>query len=259
MGEHGFSAFVEMENCNFLFDTGQGKVLLNNSFIMDKDLSSIEFLVLSHGHYDHTSGLPDVLMKKSPLDVFCHPDIFAERYWVKQGETKAKFVGIPFRREYLESLGANFRFIREFTELKEGIYVTGEVKKEIQPEFGDRMELVDKDGKHIPDPLSDDFSIAIQTPKGLLVLLGCAHAGLVNILKEITIKTGKDQIFAVIGGTHLDFSTDEQIEEAIELLDRYQVQKIGASHCTGLQVTALLSNHFKDRFFFASAGCMFEL
>ena len=259
IGEHGFSAFVETADSNFLFDTGQGKVLMNNCFIMGKDLSSIKFLVLSHGHYDHTSGLPDVLMKKSPLDVYCHPDVFSERYWVQQGKANAKFVGIPFRREYLESLGANFRFVREFVELDKGVYLTGEVPRNIPTEFGDHMEIVDENGRHIKDPLLDDFTIAIDTKKGLLILLGCAHAGLVNILQHIIEKTGKDRIFGVIGGTHLGFSTKGQIEEAVEILEQYQIQKIGASHCTGLHVTAGLSNHFKDRFFFASAGSVFEI
>ena len=181
IGEHGFSAFVETADSNFLFDTGQGKVLMNNCFIMGKNLGSIKFLVLSHGHYDHTSGLPDVLSKKSPLDVYCHPDVFSERYWA-HGDSKSKFVGIPFRREYLESLGANFRFVREFVELDKGIYLTGEVPQNIPPEFGDHMEIVDENGRHIKDPLLDDFTIAIDTKKGLLILLGCAHAGLVNII-----------------------------------------------------------------------------
>ena len=258
IGEHGFSAFVETPDLNFLFDTGQGKVLMNNSFVMDKNLSSIKFVVLSHGHYDHTLGLPDVLSKKSPLDVYCHPDVFSERYWA-HGDSKSKFVGIPFRREYLESLGANFRFVREFAELDKGIYLTGEVPRNIPPEFDDHMEIVNKNGQHIKDPLLDDFTIAIDTKKGLLILLGCAHAGLINILQYIIEKTGKDRILAVIGGTHLGFSTKEQIEDAIEILEQYKIQKIGVSHCTGLQVSGFLSNHFADRFFFASAGSVFEI
>jgi 7,8-dihydropterin-6-yl-methyl-4-(beta-D-ribofuranosyl)aminobenzene 5'-phosphate synthase len=258
IGEHGFSAFVETADLNFLFDTGQGKVLMNNCFVMDKNLSSIKFLVLSHGHYDHTLGLPDVLLKKNPLDVYCHPDVFAKRYWAYD-DSKSKFVGIPFRREYLESLGANFKFVREFMELGKGIYLSGEVPRNIPPEFDDHMEIFDKNGQRIKDPLWDDFTIAIDTKKGLVILLGCAHAGLINILQHIIEKTGKDRIFAVIGGTHLGFSTKAQIEEAVEILEQYQIQKIGVSHCTGLQVSGFLSNHFADRFFYASAGAVFEI
>lgn len=259
IGEHGFSAFVETANLNFLFDTGQGKALMNNCYIMGKDLSSIKFLVLSHGHFDHTLGLPDILLKKSPLDVYCHPDVFSERYWSRGDDEKSRFVGVPFRREYLESLGANFRFVREFMELDKGIYLSGEVPRNIHQEFDDNMEIIDENGQLIKDPILDDFSIAIDTRKGLLILLGCAHAGLVNILQHIIEKTGKDRIFCVIGGTHLGFSTKDQIEEAVQILEQYQIQKIGVSHCTGLHASGFLSNHFANRFFFASAGKVFEI
>ena len=259
IGEHGFAAFVETSNGNFLFDTGQGKGIINNAMILKKDLSSIKFLYISHGHYDHTLGIPQVLSVKSPLRIIAHPDIFVNRFWVKP-DIPPKFIGIPFKKKYLESLGAQFEFIKDWTEIDKGIYSTGEVPMKTDFEKLDKdMKILNDDGEYEPDNLKDDFSLAIDTPKGLVVLLGCAHAGIVNILNHIIEKTGKDKIYAVLGGTHLGFATDEQIENTMKIIEKYKIEKLGASHCTGLGVSAKLYNILKEKFFFASVGAVLDI
>ncbi len=258
IGEHGFSAFVEYAGRSFLFDTGQGKALVNNALSLKKNLSEIDFLYLSHGHYDHTGGMVELLSIKSPLDVYCHPNIFAERYWIKDGVKK--YIGIPYSKAYLESLGANFIFHKEFKEITEGVYSSGVVERKTDFEHIDKeMKVKTDNGQFIQDQIWDDYSMAIKTQKGLVVILGCAHAGIVNILNHFIEKTGEKEIYAVLGGTHLGFADDKQIEETIKVLDKYNIQKLGASHCTGLAVGAKLYNLLKDRFFFASAGAILEV
>ncbi len=259
VGEHGFAVFVETPDGNFLFDTGQGKGILSNSIILDKDIKSIKYLVISHGHYDHTMGIPAVLSVKSPLDIYAHPDIFLNRYWIKEN-MPPKFIGIPFKKEYLESLGANFKFIRDFYEIEKGIYLSGEIPMITEFEKIDvNMKVVTGSGDYLQDNLKDDFSLAIDTPKGLVILLGCAHAGMVNILNHFIEKTGKNKIYAVIGGTHLGFASPVQMDETLKVLDKYNIEKLGVSHCTGLANSALLYNTLKDRFFFASVGAVLEV
>jgi len=258
IGEHGFAAFVETPDFNFLFDTGQGKALVNNALALKKDLSSIKFLYLSHGHYDHTGGLLDLLKIKSPLTIYTHKDAFSKRYWFKGGVKK--YIGIPFSKAYLESLGANFVYEKEFREIEKGIYSSGEVERKTDFERIDaEMKVENENGKLVQDQILDDFSLAIDTSKGLVVILGCAHSGIVNILNHFINKTGRKEIYAVIGGTHLGFATDEQINTTLEVIDKYNIQKLGASHCTGLEVGAKLYNKLKDRFFFAGVGSVLEV
>ncbi len=258
IGEHGFSAFVETDDFNFLFDTGQGRALVNNSIALRKDLSSIKFLYLSHGHYDHTGGMVDLLKIKSPLDVYSHPNIFSERYWFKDGIKK--YIGVPFSREYLESLGSNFIFHKEFKEIDTNIFSSGVVDRNTTFEKIDKeMKVKTQTGELVQDQIWDDYSLAIKTSKGLVVILGCAHAGIVNILNHFIEKTKEKEIYAVLGGTHLGFANDEQIDETIKVLDKYNIQKLGASHCTGLSVSAKLFNRLGDRFFFASVGAVLEI
>ncbi len=258
IGEHGFSAFVETPDFNFLFDTGQGKALVNNALALKKDLSSIKFLYLSHGHYDHTGGMENLLKIKSPLTVYTHKDAFLKRYWSKNNVKI--YVGIPFSKAYLESLGANFVYEKEFREIEKGIYSSGEVERKTRFEkIDEEMKVENENGELVQDQIWDDFSLAIDTSKGLVVILGCAHSGIVNILNHFINKTGKKEIYAVIGGTHLGFATDEQINATLEVIDKYNIQKLGASHCTGLEVGAKLYNKLKDRFFFAGVGSVLEV
>ncbi len=259
LSEHGFAAFVETEQGNFLFDTGQGRVLLNNSTLLGKDLRSIKFLVLSHGHYDHTLGIPEVLQITGGLDVYAHPDIFLERYWLhKNGERQS--IGLPYRKAYLESLGARFQFRSEFIEILDHVFLTGEIPRKTNFEKPDQeMVIMNAGGLWVQDPIMDDLSLIIETPRGLVILLGCAHAGMINIIEYAKNKTGCEKIYAVIGGTHLKFSLPEQEKRSIELLHTYGIEKIGLSHCTGLKAGASLFCTMREKVFFATAGSVLEV
>ena len=130
-GEHGFSVFIESSQGNYLFDTGSGHPIVSNSLVLSKDLRAVNKIFLSHGHYDHTGGLPEVLKLKGPVDVHAHPHIFLDRIHVfKENDKETKrFVGIPYKKKYLEFLGANFIFNKNFAEVKRGIFLTGEVPR----------------------------------------------------------------------------------------------------------------------------------
>ncbi|MDY6820367.1 MAG: MBL fold metallo-hydrolase [Deferribacterota bacterium] len=258
IGEHGFAAYVEYGDRVFLFDTAQGKGLLNNSRLLKKDLKNIEFLYLSHGHYDHTLGIPDLLSIKSPLTIYAHPDIFKDRVWIINN--KKKFIGMPFKKDYLEGLGAEFSLSKKFTQIDEGIYSSGEIVRKTSFEKIDAgMKIIDDNNNLVDDNILDDYSLAINTSKGLVIILGCAHSGIINIINHFVEKTGTNDIYAVLGGTHLGFASDLQIEETIKTIEKYNIKKLGASHCTGLEVAAKLYNKLKDRFFFASVGGTLEV
>ena len=103
----------------------------------------------------------------------------------------------------------------------------------------------------VPDPFLDDYSLVLKTPKGLVVLLGCAHAGLINILEHVTTQTGEERIYAILGGTHLGFSPQTQLEHTIQALKGYKVERLAVSHCTGQSPIARLAAEFGDGFAFA--------
>jgi len=261
LGEHGFSALIETDHGNYLFDTGRGASVVRNSLELNKDLRTVKKIFLSHGHYDHTGGLPEVLSLRGKVDVHAHPNVFLDRVHVveENGKETKRFVGIPYKRSYLESLGANFILNKDFFEVEEGIFLTGEVPRKTSFEKLDPKLFSEIDGKTNPDVFLDDQSLILNTERGLLVILGCAHSGVINILNHVINKTGKDRFYAIVGGTHLDFLAPKQLEESIKALRKIQIEKIGASHCTGMSGAFRLHQEFGDRFFYGHVGSTLEV
>jgi len=258
IGEHGFSCHLETPSGNYLFDTGSGLGIAANARLLNLKLNDLQGIVLSHGHYDHVGGLSKVLAQTGPIDVYAHPELFIPRYSLAGSEQRV--IGVPDSQTELEQLGARFQFSKDPVELTPELVISGEIARTTDFENGDpKLCCAGKDGILNPDPLADDLSLLINTEQGLSVLLGCAHAGLINILEHARSLSGQQDIHAIVGGTHLMFYDDLQFQQTLERLDGYQIEKLGAAHCTGLPQAARLAEHFKDRFFFASVGSTLEI
>ncbi len=261
LGEHGFSVFIETDQGNYLLDTGSGRAIVPNSLAFGKDLRTVQKIFLSHGHYDHTGGLPEVLKLKGTVDVHGHPHILLDRIAVlkENGKETQRFVGNPYKTGYLECLGAHFVFNTDFIEAAKGIFLTGEVPRKTSFEKPDPRLFSEMDGKRVPDLFLDDQSLILASAKGWVVILGCAHSGMINTLHHVVDKTRNEKIYAVLGGTHLGFLTPEQTEESIRALKDLGVEKIGVSHCTGVNAAFRLRQEFGDRYFYGSVGSVFEI
>jgi 7,8-dihydropterin-6-yl-methyl-4-(beta-D-ribofuranosyl)aminobenzene 5'-phosphate synthase len=254
LGEWGLSILLETDGRRILLDTGLTISAAYNAVAMGLDLSQIDTIVLSHGHRDHTGGLLHMLkLVRKQVEVVAHPDIWSAKYVVRPGR-KEEYIGIPFPREAAESLGASFNLTREPVWISENIVTSGEIPMLAEYETIDPILFVKEQGELKPDPLRDDRAVFIKSDRGLIVVLGCAHRGVINTLMYAQTLTGVEAIYAVIGGTHLIGASPERMNSTVADLRRLDIQRLGVSHCTGLPASAILVQEFGDRFFFNNAG-----
>lgn len=266
IGEWGLSILVETEAVKVLLDTGGPELsVTHNAQRLRKDLSMVDKIVLSHCHSDHTGGLVEVLnwIRKKPVEIIAHPEIWAQRYAKvpnrpNQPERYA-WAGMPVMAELLESRGAFFNLTSEPVKICDGIMTTGEVPMQTDYEEVDHYLFEKRNGEMRPDMVPDDLGIVINTGEGLAVITGCAHRGIINMLRHAQKITGVDYIHTVIGGIHLFRAPEERLELTINDLKDFGIQRLGVSHCTGALQSARLAEEFGELFFFNNAGTSIEI
>ena len=260
LAEWGLSILIEVNGSKILMDTGFSFSAAYNAQLLGKDLTEIDTMVLSHGHRDHTGGLCDVLRRKrGEVEVVAHPDIW-ENKCARIGESKKEhYSGIPFCRELLESLGARFNLAGKPVQIGDRILTTGEIPMLSGYEKVDDNMFVKENGTLKPDGLADDLALIIDAEFGLIVILGCSHRGIVNTLRHAQKLTGKEKIYAAVGGTHLFPASKERLEKTAAELKEMGIQRLGVSHCTGFAASAWLAGEFGESFFLNNAGTRFSL
>lgn len=252
-GEHGLCFHIEAGARHLLFDTGQGLVLAENAKELGIDLGSVDAIALSHGHYDHTGGLPIALAAaRSAVTVHLHPDALQHKL------NKTRSIGIPpAALAALHAPGVRLLPSRTSCEVAPGLFLTGEIPRLHPEESLAEVFHLDPEGNHI-DPLLDDQSLFFDTPQGIVVLLGCAHAGVIHILEHVQSLTHHRPIHAVIGGMHLGATTPSRMNWVIDHLRHIAPRILVPMHCTGPRATAALWTAFPDACRPGGAGAVYE-
>ncbi len=229
--EHGLSYLVEHDGKRLLFDTGQSNLFLKNARTMGIEIINVNTIVLSHGHFDHGDGLQYL----SGGDLICHPGCFVKRY----RKADYSYIGLKNSKEVL-SLKFNLVISEKPNQISDKIVFLGEIPRLTKFE-SKRTPFVLEGG--IPDFVMDDSGIALISDKGLFVITGCGHAGIVNTLEHAKKVTGENKIYGVMGGFHLK-KADLQTKETIKYLQENQVKHVYPSHCTEQPALELFYNSF---------------
>jgi 7,8-dihydropterin-6-yl-methyl-4-(beta-D-ribofuranosyl)aminobenzene 5'-phosphate synthase len=254
-GEHGLTFLIETKSGCILFDTGRsGTVLLHNLEVLGIEPKVISALALSHAHYDHTGGLSALLEQVTGIPLYAHPDLFRERFSRRE---EYKSVGLPLKREALEQR-LTFQLSAEPKEIFPGVWTTGEITNRAEPEGRSAHHLVRGTEGWEPDPYRDDMALVLETGKGLVVLCGCCHAGLLNTLAHVRRNFGLD-ITAVAGGTHLLQADEAHLRRVIEVLRELGVPWLYLNHCTGQRAYVTLAQAFGEAVAPCPVGTTFEL
>ena len=259
LAEHGWAVWIEDAKHKILFDAGQSNIIQTNARMLGINLSEAEAIVLSHGHYDHTGGLMRILDSVSQTNLYLHPEAIKPKF-ACNAHKPSRSIGMPALPALNISEHPNIRNVvwtEKPTEIFSGLTATGPIRRLSDFEDVGGPFFLDAFGDK-PDPLLDDQALFFESAKGLVVILGCAHSGVVNTLNYIAELTGQKEFFTVLGGMHLVSASPERIEHTIEAFRMHNVQRIGTAHCTGAKAAAKLWEAFPQKCFSCSVGTRLE-
>ena len=239
LGEWGFSALVEADSVKILFDAGSHeRTVLDNCKEMKIDLTKVTTFVLSHNHWDHTIGWIPVRneiskSRKDALSVTHVANGIFDTRLKSSGENDTKLQNDSAL--YVQSGGKIIRH-NAFEEIFPGIYVTGPVaRKYPEKNYNQSGKKKDVSGKTVADDLPEDMSLIIRTEKGLVLLSGCGHSGIINTISQARDNLHQEPVYAAIGGFHLFQNTDEQIKWTANQLKLAGIHYFMGAHCTGIE------------------------
>ncbi|MBN1556825.1 MAG: MBL fold metallo-hydrolase [Lentisphaerae bacterium] len=261
LAEHGLSFWIETGSRRILFDAGQTRILARNADRSGIDVSSADAVILSHGHYDHTGGLPAVARPRpgrdrAPCPVYLHPQALAPKY-ARNRDGTARSIGMPDAARRALQDAFEMRTTEAPTEIGDGLTVTGPIPR--VTDFEDTGGPFYSDAScRAPDALTDDQAAFLETAAGTVVFLGCAHAGIVNTLYRIRDLTPGRRIHTVIGGLHLAGAGKARMEKTVDALRAFDIARLFPLHCTGFQAAARLWTAFPDRVASGPVGTRLE-
>ena len=250
LAQHGLSIFLELkhgsQSMRILWDAGaSSEIMLHNADALDIDLHYLDMICLSHGHYDHTGGLMGILQQRTNrIYVLAHPEIFSPKL---KSQPALKFIGLPFSRAEAEAAGAIILEARGPVAIAPGLTTTGEVPRIESFEEVEGFWTV-KDGQYCQDIIPDDQSLAVNiSGKGLAVITGCAHSGIINTIRQAQKITGVERLYAVIGGFHLMGADEGRIEATAKALRELDPAIVRPGHCTGQKAVCRLQEVLGER------------
>ncbi len=256
IGEHGLSFLIDAGDRKILFDAGQGLAIPGNASVLGVDLKEIDTVVLSHGHFDHAGGLKNLLSRNTDFALVAHPEVFDNKVAGLDG--KYFPVGVPEHKALLEEAGIELLLDRNSQEIAPGVRTTGEIPLDTDFEEVEKMFFITKDDGHVPDSIIDDKSLILDSEKGTVVVLGCAHRGIINTLNHVAELTGNRKIHAILGGLHLMYADEAKIQKIFAPLTEFGVEKMVVGHCTGFQAIAALFREFGNKVVLNTVGHKIE-
>jgi 7,8-dihydropterin-6-yl-methyl-4-(beta-D-ribofuranosyl)aminobenzene 5'-phosphate synthase len=246
IAEHGFSLWIETGTERIVFDTGQGVALQHNARLLGIDLARTDYLVLSHGHYDHTGGIPHVLANAAKAHVFCHPAAVQPRYSLHNGTPQPIQMPSAAMRAIDRLPESNLHWVCHPLRISECVGLTGPIPRTTSYEDSGGPFYLDPQARRA-DPIEDDQAMWIRTGNGLVVCVGCCHAGLVNTLHHILQLNPGFKIDTLIGGFHSLGADYRRLASTVKALRQLGVRQVIPCHCTGKHAVAALHDVLGQR------------
>ncbi len=242
INEHGLSFFISLNNKNYLFDCSGSDNFLKNAKKMNIQLNSLETVICSHSHYDHSSGFIPLVNEYKIKTLITGKGFFNEKYAFDG--VKYTYLGCGFDKEFLAKNNIEHIECETLLKLEENFFVIGDFKRKYEFEKIQDRFVIKKANNFVKDDFSDEISLVIVGEKGLSVITGCSHPGILNILSSIKNTFNKD-IYAVYGGTHLVEADEKRCIKTLDEMKQLGVKILGVSHCSG-ELVINLAKQRKD-------------
>lgn len=255
--EHGYALHVATPQGNILLDTGQ-KSLMDNLQTLQISPEKIDKLVLSHGHYDHSGGVADLLAANRGAEIYLHSAAFEPRYAWDGKKSESVRMPLPDMNAVMHHKDDKTHWLTRPMELLPGVGVTGPIPRKNEFEDTGGEFYLDPDGTDV-DSIKDDIALWIRTPEGLVVCIGCCHSGLINTLDHIVAVTGEKRIRTIIGGMHLLHATSTRLRRTVAELKKFSIGSIIACHCSGETAVEFLQNELEAKVVTGYAGLTFAV
>ncbi|OHD12031.1 MAG: hypothetical protein A2Y34_13725 [Spirochaetes bacterium GWC1_27_15] len=250
VAEHGFSLYIESNDKKILFDTGQSKNFIDNAINLGIDISKIDFCIISHGHYDHTGGLYDFCKINKKAKIFIKKEAFLKKY-----KSNKNYIGIPFNENIFED---RLIFVSQNTKITDDIYIMPDIKIYNYEDTHFKEMSIKQNNEYFTDEFIDEQFLVINQNNSLVIISGCSHRGITNIIKT-SIEYFNLPINLVLGGFHFKDEDDKTLKNIIESFNNFNIKQIGVSHCTGIDKLINISKSFLGNIFYNYTGNLINL
>lgn len=252
--EHGLSLYIEFDGRKILFDTGQTGDYIENAELLGINLKEIDTFIVSHGHYDHSGGVMKTIdLLRPDTKMYVGSEFFEKKYKILEDKS-SKYNGNAFTENDISDKSVKLIKLNEdVTVISGNIIIFKNFKRKNDFEKINSKFVIKKDGEIISDDFFDEIALGLITHKGLVVIVGCSHVGIINILSNIQERMSIP-IYAVIGGTHLVEADNERIDRTVAAFHEMNIEYIAVSHCTGENAIEKIKKEFNNKFILNNTG-----
>lgn len=259
INEHGLSLYIEIDEKKILFDTGQSGDFIKNAEKLKIDLNNLDYVILSHGHYDHSGGFRKLVENiKNSFKLIVGNGFFNKKYKLIESN-KYKFNGNSFDEKFINMNNISIKYINQDSfNITKDVILFSNFERNTDFEVINKKFYIKQNDEYMPDDFSDEIVLAAKTEKGLVVILGCSHVGIINILKTIIKRTGMP-IYGIVGGSHLIEANELRLNNTIEFLKESNISILRLSHCTGENAIREIRYEFGNKFVYNNTGHKIEI